>query len=98
MIAKEFQKYVKLNGLFPFFIKNKKVVDMLSCKHISSEVKSTKGLSSSKTATDLTNTERDWKQEDDSELPCSHLRTQVYQVLQNGRASCSVKHMNQVKK
>lgn len=60
MIAKGFQKYVKLHGHFPFFIKYKKILDMSNWKYISSEVKSTKGLSRSKTATDLTNTERDW--------------------------------------
>lgn len=60
MIAKGFQKYVKLHGHIPFFVKYKKILDMSNWKYISSEVKSTKGLSRSKTATDLTNTERDW--------------------------------------
>lgn len=81
MIAKGFQKYVKLHGNFPFFIKHKKFFDMSSWKYISSEVKSTKGRSSSKISRDLTNTERDWRQEDGSELPSFHLRTLAYQAL-----------------
>lgn len=85
-IEEGFHKQVKLHVAwsqycsFPFLTKHRYVLDISGWKHVSSEVKPTKGLSCSKTAGDLTCAERD-ETEDGSKPHCSRSRTWGYQVL-----------------